>query len=139
VNYKKKMVCLANSKKPGGRCVAGKEVSGEGHLGWIRPVSARPSAEISLDELHYENGKAPEILDIIEIPMIGAVPRVHQTENHMIDDESYWKKEGALTWNDVAALLDTPATLWTNGDSTYHGRYDRLPPPLRSATTPLCT
>lgn len=126
MNYSKRIVCLASSRKPGGRCVAGKEVIDAGHSNWIRPVSARPSAEISLEELHYEDGKDSQILDIIEIPMIGPVPRVHQTENHMIDDEYYWTKRGALTWADVPGLADTPPTLWANGDSTYHGRNDRM-------------
>jgi hypothetical protein len=94
VNYSKKIVCLATSRKPGGRCVAGREITPEGYGGWIRPVSARASAEISLKECEYENGEEPDILDIIDIPMIGAVPRVHQTENHMIDSE-YYAGEGA--------------------------------------------
>ena len=36
--------------------------------------------------------------------MIAAVPRVHQTENHMIDAEFYWTKVGAITWGDLAGL-----------------------------------
>jgi hypothetical protein len=125
MNYTKKIVCLASSRKPGGRCVAGKEVS-DNDSQWIRPVSARPSAEISLDERQYENGQEPGILDIIEIPMIAAVPKVHQTENHMIDAEYYWKKKGTLAWDDLNDLVDTPDTLWSNTDSTYHGRFDRM-------------
>jgi hypothetical protein len=84
MNYIKKIVCLASSKKPGGRCVAGKEIADDDDAQWIRPVSARPSAEISLDELQYENGQEPQILDIVEIPMIAAVPKVHQTEKAQI-------------------------------------------------------
>jgi len=76
------IVCLANSRKPHGRCIAGREVLKNGYGGWIRPVSARSSAEISLEELRYENGREPQILDVITIPMIAAAPRVHQTENH---------------------------------------------------------
>lgn len=126
MNYTKTIVCLANSRKPGGKCVAGKETADGEHHGWIRPVSARPSAEISLEEQHYEDGQDPLILDIIEIPMIAPVPRVHQTENHMIDDESYWTKKGVLAWADLPGLVDTPPTLWATGDSTYHGRHDRM-------------
>jgi hypothetical protein len=96
-------------------------------------VSARPSAEISLDELQYENGQEPQILDIVEIPMIAAVPKVHQTENHMIDDEYYWTKKGTLSWEDLADLVDVPDSLWSNTDSTYHGRYDRMTQATASA------
>ena len=37
----KRIVCLANSRMPGGNCVAGKEVLVGGKIGgWIRPVGA---------------------------------------------------------------------------------------------------
>jgi hypothetical protein len=133
MNYKKKIVCLANSRKPGGRCVAGKEVLEDCYGVWVRPVSVRTTAEISIEEQQYENGNEPKLLDIIDIPMIAAVPRVHQTENHMIDAEVYWTKEGEVAWEDVNALLDTPASLWGNGDSTYHGRNDRMSQTAASA------
>jgi len=35
----KRIVCLANSRKPNGRCVAGVELSGGRPVAWIRPVS----------------------------------------------------------------------------------------------------
>jgi hypothetical protein len=133
MNYKKKIVCLANSRKPGGRCVAGKEVLEGSYGGWVRSVSVRATAEISIEERQYEDGSEPKLLDIIDIPMIAPVPRVHQTENHMIDAEVYWTKVGELAWDDVTALLDTPASLWGNGDSTYHGRNDRMTQAAASA------
>jgi hypothetical protein len=126
MNYSKRIVCLANSKKPGGRCVAGKEVSQNGYGRWIRPVSARSSAEINLEERQYEDGREPQILEVIDIPMLAPVPRVHQTENHMIDAESYWSKVGDLQWQKLTELTDSPPSLWGNGDSTFHGRNDRM-------------
>ena len=136
VNYSRKIVCLANSRKPpSGRCVAGREVLENGYGGWIRPVSVRPSAEISLEERRYESGRDPQILDVVNIPMIAPVPRVHQTENHMIDAEHYWTKEAALTWADLPALVETPASLWLNRDSTYHGTNDCVAPALAAQLT----
>jgi hypothetical protein len=126
MNYSKRIVCLANSKKPGGRCVAGKEVVQDGYGGWVRPVSTRPSAEINLEERQFENGREPQILDVIEVPMLAPVPRVHQTENHMIDAEAYWVNIGVVTWQTLTHLTDTPPSLWANGDSTFHGRNDRM-------------
>jgi hypothetical protein len=100
------------------------EVLDNGYGGWIRPVSVRPSAEISLEERRYENGGDPQIFDVINIPMIAPVPRVHQTENHMIDADQYWTKEAALTWADLSSLVERPASLWLNAASTYHGTND---------------
>jgi hypothetical protein len=31
-----------------------------------------------------------------------------------------------LTWADLDALVEKPAALWINGDSTYHGTNDRV-------------
>ena len=64
--------------------------------------------------------------------MIAAVPRVHQTENHMIDAEFYWTKVGAITWGDLAGLVETPSSLWRNGDAPYHGTNDRIDQTLAS-------
>lgn len=126
-NYSKKIVCLANSRKPGGRCVAGREILEHGYGGWIRPVSARPSAEVSLDERRYENGADPKILDLVRVPMIAPVPKIHQTENHMLDADYYWSEKGSLKWSDLSSLVETPQALWTNDSSTYYGVNDAVP------------
>ena len=132
MNYSKRIVCLANSRRPSGRYVAGRELLEGGYGGWIRPVSARPLGEISLEERRYESGMEPQILDTIEIPMIGTVPHIHRTENHMIDAAYYWMKKGALTWPDLADLAERPRSLWGNGDSTRHGMNDRMDQTLAS-------
>ena len=122
----KDIVCLANSRKHSGRCVAGKEVLADGYGKWIRPVSARPSAEISEEERRYENGVLARVLDIIRIPIIGATPQLYQSENYVIDAEYYWVKKDELSWGDVKQLVDKPVPLWTSNDSTYYGLNDRV-------------
>jgi hypothetical protein len=127
VSYEKKIVCLAASRKPGGLCMAGKEKLGPHSFGdWIRPVSSRPGEEIDVLERRYANGIEPRLLDIIEIPMLVAVPRVHQQENQMIDPEQYWVKKGVVSWEDLEEMEDTPPTLWANESNTFHGRFDRV-------------
>jgi hypothetical protein len=126
MNYVKRIVCLANSRKHSGRCIAGKEVLAHGYGTWIRPVSARPSAEVSEEERRYENGRDPQVLDIIDVPMIGAAPLLHQTENHVIDAGYCWTKSGELPWAELKHLVDKPVRVWPNGDSTYSGLNDRV-------------
>ena len=120
------IVCLANSRKHSGRCIAGKEILPHGYGGWIRPVGGRLSTEIWEEDRRYENGVMPKVLDIIEIPMVEAAPHLHQSENYLIDPEYYWVKKGQLLWPDVKRLVDPPGPLWIDGDSSSGGVNDRV-------------
>lgn len=126
MSYSKRIVCLANSRKYMGRCIAGKEVLADGYGKWIRPVSDRPAGEVSEEERSYRDRREPGILDIIEIPMLRPAPMLHQTENHVIDAGRRWRKTGQLPVHDLGHLLDHPATLWSNGDSAHNGLNDRV-------------
>lgn len=126
MSYEKKIVCLAASRKFSGLCVAGIEMKRTVRGKWIRPISQREHAEIQVVDWRYENGSEPSLLDVICIPLLSAAPHAHQTENHIFDDQQYWVKEGVLAWSDLAAIADTPPTLWINKDSTYHGSFDRV-------------
>ena len=123
----KRIVCLANSRKINGRCVAGIEIAGGQRLGWIRPVSAREHQEVSEYERQYRNGADPKVLDIIEVPLLEAQPHECQQENWLLDPEQYWVKTGTAAWNDVSQLADPVGPLWTNGYHTYNGHNDRVP------------
>ncbi len=83
MGYTKTIACLANSRKPpsGGRCVAGREVTPSGFGAWIRPVSVRPTQEISEEERRYQDGTDPQVLDVIAIQLASAQPQLHQKEN----------------------------------------------------------
>ena len=125
--YTKTIICLANSRKIAGRCVAGKEIAG-GKIGdWIRPVSGRQAGELSEEERRFQNGQDPKLLDVINIPMIEPRPHGFQTENHLIDDADHWTKEREASWDDLRAALDPVAgPLWDSFLSSYSGLHDRV-------------
>ncbi len=122
------IICLANSRKMSGRCVAGRKIE-NGKIGeWIRPVSARPTEEISEEDRRYKDGILPALLDVISIPMIGAKPHNFQTENHLIDDRFHWDKVRTATKDEVKASVENPkGPLWDNSDSSGSGQHDRVP------------
>jgi hypothetical protein len=125
--YTKTIICLANSRKITGRCVAGKEVGGGGPGAWVRPISGRQTGELSEEDRRYENGQDPKLLDIIRIPMVEPKPHGFQTENHLIDDGYYWTKERQATWGELKAALDkVSGALWDNSSSSYNGLHDRV-------------
>jgi hypothetical protein len=95
------MVCLANSWRPGGHCVAGIDLdSGE----WIRPV---PKGARAIPDVATHFGKhdlAP--LDVIELEV--AAPRVmtkYQRENRIVTS-SRWKLVDTLKAADVVKYCD---------------------------------
>jgi hypothetical protein len=126
--YYRIMLSLANSKKPpSGRCVAGKQFD-SGSIGeWIRPVSSRPSREVSEDERQYEGGTKSQLLDIVSVPLAKAVPALHQVENHELDDRYYWIPKGRATWQQVCSCADAfDKKFWRPAESTYHGTNDKI-------------
>ena len=129
----KRIVCLANSRKLQGRCVAGREKTGEQGGPWVRPVSAREHEEVSEYERQYEDGSDPRVLDTIDVPLLEPRPRTYQQENWLLDPDSYWEKVGAVSWADLPELADPEAPLWINGHSTYNGRNDKIPLSLASS------
>jgi hypothetical protein len=123
----KRLLCLANSRKLHGRCVAGIEIDGGQRSGWIRPVSARQHEEVSEYERQYRDGSDPRVLDIVDVPLLGARPKDYQRENWLLDPEEYWRKVGRASWSDTERLVDPPAPLWINGYSSRNGCNDRIP------------
>lgn len=123
--FVERIICLANSRRMSGRCIAGKRVS---DLSWCRPISNRPHHEISEDDRKYEDGSTAELLDIIAIPCVRRCPDGHQIENVLIDDRFYWQKKGrAHRWKDIIMLVDEKADLWVSGYRSYYNKNNRVP------------
>ena len=120
----KRIICLANSRKLSGRCVAGKETSDSGS--WIRPISDRDHEEVSWEERHYRDGADPSVLDVIDIPLLEARPVGCQQENWLLDPEGYWTRVGRFPESNLDQLLDPVERLWVDGSSTHNGLNDRV-------------
>ena len=89
----KHIICLANSHRPGGRCIAGKEILSDGSVGgWIRPVSSGSTEAVSQRERQYEDGGEPNVLDVIGIPLKNASPNSFQKENWLLAPNVRWEK-----------------------------------------------
>lgn len=85
-----RIICLANSTRPGGRCIAGIDIDTEK---WVRPVSRSIKRAITLDMRNIE-GEEPEILDVIDIPLEDHGPDEGcQPENRLVKSGK-WRKVG---------------------------------------------
>lgn len=113
-----RIVCLANSRKPGGRCVAGKRLSEEDRGHWVRPVSCRTQDSVSWEERKLPGECEPALLDVLDVPVLEAKALRHQPENWLLDASVPWSRVGRLAWEDLPGLADDPDTLWANGGGT---------------------
>lgn len=131
INNSAAILCLANSRKFSGHCIAGKEIR-NGVIGpWIRPVSSRKTGELSDADCSYSDRKLPALLDIMEVPLRKRQPDYYHTENYLIDENNRWKFIRKASWRDVLAALDTvTGALWANGSDSSNGKNDRVPEPI---------
>ena len=93
----------------------------------MRPVSSRPSEEVSAQERRYDGGGEPQLLDIIDIPLLEAKPTYYQQENWLLDPQRRWQRVGRVSPEDLDRLIDPIGALWIDGDSSAIGRNDRIP------------
>jgi hypothetical protein len=127
VPYTKRIVCLANSRKTTGRCIAGREFDEHAWGSWVRPISGRLGHEISEDDRRYSDGSMPALLDVIDIPMQAAQPHQFQRENHLIDDTKYWVRRGVAIWASLEGAVEDPCgPLWLNDSESSYGENDRV-------------
>lgn len=121
----KTVVCLANSRKLGGRCIAGKTIDSKTSPMWVRPVSARADGALSPFEIRFSDGRCPQLLDIVKIPVRCVAPHYYQRENYLIGG-GRWSSEAQFE-GDLAHLCDKVGTLWLNGCRSGGGINDRVP------------
>jgi hypothetical protein len=110
------IVCLANSWKEGGRCIAGIDTT-RGR--WIRPVSQLKGGALSVSQCSAIDGavsRQVQPLDIVDIGTSTPAPELGQPENHALGPTS-WRVAG---WATAGSLLkfavDEPQLLYGTTD-----------------------
>ena len=78
---RKTILCLANSYKHGGRCVAG--VCGDDGV-WIRLRGAAVDGSLDASESVLDDGSEPRLLDVIEVELHYALPSDAHPEDWQI-------------------------------------------------------
>ncbi len=104
------IICLANSKKEGERCIAGIDVqTGE----WIRPVSSRKDGAIT-PEMRLIDSKEPQLLDILEIPLeLNGPDEGFQPENRLLNN-GCWKRIGCVTPQNILKYCEKDSVILHN-------------------------
>ena len=116
------IICLANSKKYQGRCIAGLRTDGSG---WVRPVAPGGNGALHPGQYLLSNGTQPELLDVIRVGAACPQPAPHQPENWLVD-RTRWEllarpapaEHGALL---QAACVSGPALFGNCGDRVNYG------------------
>ena len=80
-----------------------------------------------MSECRCTDDSIPQVLDVIEVPVIGSKPNNYQQENWLLDPKHRWSKAHTVPRSALIAWTDPIETLWTNGHSTYNGLNDRIP------------
>ena len=111
-----RFVCLANSFKEGGRCLAGIELDAEnnprianGHPKWIRPICNTPHGEVHTHLVSHIN-----ILDIIEVE----ITNYPETNNYQ-SENAYFRENsirviGNFKSNELDILCDNQNLIFGN-------------------------
>lgn len=125
--YSRTIVCLANSRKYQGRCIAGLEVGDTGLGKWVRPVGSTGKGELNGERL-YSDGNEPRLLDVMEIGFLREAPSGCHREDHLVDARRRWvRKETFNHWYLSLAVEDVKSCLWFDGGSSSNGKNDTIP------------
>jgi hypothetical protein len=122
------LICLANSKKLGGWCIAGWRADGGG---WIRPVANTGHGELYPGIMKLPDGSQPRTLDLLRIPLKEPRPLKSQPENWLVSAEPWTllarpAPESMIEELDVT-LMRGPELLGSKYDSVPESFFDKHP------------
>jgi len=128
--------CLANSRKHGGRCIAGIELS-TGR--WVRPVSGNEDGHFEYYQILIPpTGREPQILDYLRFPEARKMPEKHQPENTLFARGGRWtlvdRPQTTEQFRQRYHLLkqylaDEPLLFGSEGDRVPFTQFDTAPSP----------
>jgi hypothetical protein len=105
------IICLANSDKYGGRCIAGISVqTGQ----WIRPVTNLADGRLPTNLTNIDN-EPIKTLDKVNIPLSQKQGNGHEAENRLILAGS-WTRNGRAEPSDLLSFTDTNLLHFHNKD-----------------------
>src|SRR5712691_633065 len=85
------ILCLANSNKEGGRCIAGLRTDGGG---WVRPVAPdTPEGQLYFRHYKLDDGSEPAVLDVVGVDLAAPRPEPGQPENWVIGKQPWVLRE----------------------------------------------
>jgi hypothetical protein len=115
-----RFICLSNSRKLAGRCVAGLRLDSDE---WIRPVSQ--DSEGTLLQRHYvlDDGNEAAPLDVIEVHVSQHRPKPYQPENWVLEDKQ-WKLIKRFNPREACMLL---RRVLVRGPELFGNTNDRVP------------
>jgi len=113
------IVCLANSRKIGDRCVAGLRTDGQG---WIRPVTDSTSGGLTYRNYTLDNGRPAELLDVIRLTLSTPKPEVFQPENWIVASDR-WRFIRKLSHGEASRIL---ASFRVVGPDLFGNQSDRI-------------
>lgn len=120
------MICFANSRKLGGRCIAGLAWDGNQYSTWVRPISSYGRGELTFQRF-YEDNQDPSLLDVITLDLGAPKPSGCHVEDVSVDATKKWKKTGTISYGDALKYASTPIPpLWIDGKHTSYGTNDAI-------------
>src|ERR1700733_13461659 len=120
-------LCLTNSRKMQGRCIAGLTAKGK----WVRLISDRPNGELVQTEYRLKGGIEPEHFDVIVAGTSKALPEAHQPENWVISGAAWELSERGKAKKQLKllekALYKTTSLFGNYGDRVQYGLLEKTP------------
>lgn len=123
----KRIICLANSKKNGGHCLAGKELSGR--RPWIRPVGSGPTQELhGIQVIDEQSHRYVRPLQVLDLKLVSHAPTANQRENwQIVPGTRPQALDREYAWEEIDEFCDQPSELWISGYQSSGGKNNRVP------------